>query len=222
MIFCLIIFLISNISYLENETPDVDEIIIEDDNFKYVVVNEENSEVALIGTKTGECPTSVEIPEIVSYEDHNYTVISLQSNGIAKTFEGCYFTSFSFPSTLKIIMKDAFFICNFSSPLDFPESLTTLGMQSFILCMFSTISLPKLVEIGSSVFYYCTFDTINIPSSIKTFGESAFTGCTFLQKFIFPSTLQQLKKGAFLDCNFSNIQLPKQHYEFYSKIIIKI
>lgn len=55
-----------------------------------------------------------------------------------------------------------------------------------------------VISISGGGFSHCT--SITIPSSVTTFGEYAFKGCTLIEEFVIPSQVTSLGHGAFEGC----------------------
>ncbi len=55
-----------------------------------------------------------------------------------------------------------------------------------------------VISISGGGFSHCT--SITIPSSVTTFGEYAFKGCTLIEEFVIPSQVTSLGYGAFEGC----------------------
>jgi hypothetical protein len=78
--------------------------------------------------------------------------------------------------------------------------------QAFKDCSFDSISLPNsLKTIGESAFYGCTFlSTITIPDSVTTVGASAFDGCTQLLTAVLSSSMTSIPSYCFENCTSLN------------------
>lgn len=96
--------------------------------------------------------------------------------------------------------------------IELPDSLETLGDEFAANSLFTSLKVTKnLKEIPYRMFY----QSANIVSidfseaeSLKTIGESAFSGCTSLESAILPEGLTTLVKYAFYKSGVKNVYLP--------------
>ena len=101
------------------------------------------------------------IPEKVTYEDVEYSVMSI---GIG-AFENCIsLTSVVIPTSVNHIQSNAFMNCSELLTLELPSSLQTIGYQA--LCMCSSLT------------------AIIIPASVTTIGNLLLSGCKNLASIV--------------------------------------
>jgi hypothetical protein len=89
---------------------------------------------------------------------------------------------------------------------DFPElkavtmrGVTVIGNNSFSNCLaLETVECPDLVSIGKEGFFSTSLTTLNFPK-LESIGESAFSGCQFLETVDFPA-LASAGSYAFVSC----------------------
>ena len=74
------------------------------------------------------------------------------------------------------------------------------------------MTIPNTVtSIGNSAFYGCTsLEKIELPDSVTSIGDSAFYGCTGFEKIDLPDSVTSIEQDAFKECTkLSQIDLPK-------------
>ena len=131
-----------------------DTSIFIDDTY-YRILSEEDKTVELFGIFViGE---NLTIPQTVTYNDVEYTVISIADSTAFNSFNPDQYTTLSLPSTLKRIGKFAFSFFRNLKAVTLPEGLE---------------------EIGSEAFMESSIDQVYIPASVKHIGRRAFnTNC---------------------------------------------
>ncbi len=138
----------------------------------------------------------------------------------------CYdITNINFPSTLKNIGEEAFFMCEKLTNVVLPEGLETVGKGAFHGCTSITeLNIPsslKVIEdgafaamanltkltlnegiesIGSTAFRYAeSLTSVEIPSTVKSIGDEAFSTCIMLESVKFNEGLESIGAQAFYD-----------------------
>lgn len=120
------------------------------------------------------------IPEKISIESEEYTVISIAP----RAFDYCRdLTSVTLPNSITSIGYAAFYWCDKLLTINLPSSLKYIGVAAFEKCKgFTTITIPEKVEkIDEWAFYdNSNLMTIDVPASVTTIGEGAFSYCPML------------------------------------------
>ncbi len=152
---------------------------------KYTVINLEPAECKVecewLSMNTNR--TKIDIPEIVSIEDQDYTVTVIGFMG------GAWVSEVNMPSTITEIKKEAFYNSNLSS-ISLPEGLISIGDNAF----------------SSS---HGTLQSITIPNTVTHIGEYAFSNVKYLKTVILPKNMTTIGKGMFVRCKqLKNIEIP--------------
>ena len=154
------------------------------DDIWYYYTNEDDDEVGVMYSKSGEYSGDVVIPSTVTYNGKQYTVTSIGS----KAFSGCTrLKKVTIPNSVTSIGNEAFYYCIDLTTVTVPNSVTSIGNRAFENC-----TGLKTVTLGNSVtsirfrsFYGCTgLTTVKIGNSVTTIGYKAFDGCTDLTTVI--------------------------------------
>ena len=97
------------------------------------------------------------------------------------------------------------------------ETLTNTG---FVMVMgevttTAQIDIPTIVretvtEIGDYGFAYTALQTVKIPNGMTEIGNWVFCECKNLSNVTIPETVKIIGEGAFSDCAFVRISLPKR------------
>ena len=67
---------------------------------------------------------------------------------------------------------------------------------------------PQVAEIPYRAFYGCVkLIELQLNEGLKVIGESAFLGCTALRSVTVPSSVTELRLGAFFDCSGASLHL---------------
>ncbi len=85
-----------------------------------------------------------------------------------------------FPETLTSIGENAFYKCRALKEMVIPNSVTSMGQDTFIYCSnLEKVTLSKSMEIvRTGTFKETALRELRVPSSIRTFSDGAFSGCT--------------------------------------------
>ena len=81
----------------------------------------------------------------------------------------------------------------------------------------AVVTIPKgVTAIGKNVFSWIDnvgdrigIEKVILPEGVKSLGEMAFSGCKNLKEINFPSTLKTVNYGAFAQCGFTEVTVPK-------------
>jgi len=74
--------------------------------------------------------------------------------------------------------------------------------------VFYSDSSYKVTRIGNYAFYFSTISSIEIPIGVKSVGENAFVGCTYLTTIDIPNSVTNIEENAFNSCSFTSINIP--------------
>lgn len=146
-------------------------------------VNDDQASVTVIGHVDGyNAQGALVIPELVSYEGHDYAVTVIGNAAFMYCF---YLTSLTIPNSVNTIEEAAFAYCSgFTGDLVIPNSVNTIEASAFHTCygFDGTMVLGNgVTSIGAWAFNSCDGLTsvLNIPSNVASIGEDAFVYCKF-------------------------------------------
>jgi hypothetical protein len=146
-------------------------------------VNDDQASVTVIGHVDGyNAQGALVIPELVSYEGHDYAVTVIGNAAFMYCF---YLTSLTIPNSVNTIEEAAFAYCSgFTGDLVIPNSVNTIEASAFHTCygFDGTLVLGDgVTSIGAWAFNSCDGLTgvLNIPSNVASIGEDAFVYCKF-------------------------------------------
>ena len=112
---------------------------------------------------------SVDIPETVSYNGKNYTVIAIGANAFASR---CSLQAIKIPNSVTKIGKYAFWGCDSLRSVQIPNSVTEIGANAFLGC--------HLLR------------TVRISNSVTVIGDGAFAGCRSLSAIRIPNSVTEI------------------------------
>ena len=177
----------------------------------------ETKQAEVLGVIKG-YPSSVVIPEKVTYESVEYSVTSIGE----RAFDGCSdLTSITIPNSVTSIGKDAFQNCTSLTSINIPNSVTYIGNKAFQYCrQLTSITIPNSVKsIGEKTFRYCSgLTSVVIPNSMTSIGTSAFKECTSLASITIPSSVTYIGSEAFTACSsLTSIVVEEGNSEYDSR-----
>lgn len=160
--------------------------------------------------------TKVEIPEVVTFENVDYTVIGIFDEAFQK------FTRLQevvLPATVEEIGEGAFTRCSLVEGVVHYTGLTKLtsinlenvkriGANAFRASGFSSICLSEnLEEIGANAFADCaSLATVEVNTSVVA--TNVFSGCENLINVAFGSSVAEIATGLFANTGVSEVSLP--------------
>ena len=117
------------------------------DGIKYFLYNGE----ATIMEQDNPVSGSIVIPEIVSYNNNSYVVVSIAD----RAFSEKSITSIKLPNSIKSIGDECFQFCQILSSVSLPDNITSLGYRCFWHCTYlQSIVLPNsITSLGKECFY---------------------------------------------------------------------
>lgn len=165
----------------------------------------------------------VVIPQVVTYDGNEYSVISIDEfafsydlsltsvtipNSVTSigdyAFNGCWeLTSVNIPNSVTSLGSSVFCYCTRLTSVDIPNSVTSIGVCAFQGCkVLTSVSIPNSVtSISSWAFKECSgLTSVVIPNSVTFIGEGAFMSCSGLTSIIIGSGLGKIVKDTFADC----------------------
>lgn len=164
------------------------------DGIKYYIENGEATIAVQDETLSGD----IVIPESISYDGNNYTVVRA-TNG---AFQNTDITGITLPNSITSLGNSCFKFCNNLTSVKLPDNITSLGDYTFMGCSdLSVIELPKkLISLGVSCFLNCNITKLTLPNSITTIGQGCFYSCSNLETVTLPQNITNLPASCFRDC----------------------
>ena len=171
-------------------------------------VNEETVYTATVGRQNIELEGDIEIPEVVEYDGHHYTVtgiveptaLDVYSNQVVEikegAFQGTAVTGITLPKTIETISNGAFFECRQLASVSLPAGLKKIGTAAFARC-------ENLVELFVP-------ETVTDLGNDTEYGYASYTfgGCTNLKKVNIPTGVTRLAGGIFMDSGLETFLIP--------------
>ena len=116
----------------------------------------------------------------------------------------------TFGNHVTAIYQGAFQDCTLEQAITFPSSLKEIGDNAFRNCKVSAITLNEGLEtIESRTFYQCTATFNGIPTTLKSIGQSAFSGCTGLTgDLVIPAGVTELGMSTFYGTGITSVTIP--------------
>ncbi|MBQ6769915.1 MAG: leucine-rich repeat domain-containing protein [Bacteroidales bacterium] len=140
------------------------------------------------------------IPDVVSYNNHQYLVTAIESGAFAKCtgLTG----KLELPYTITSIGSYAFFHCGNIEVLCFNCEQCTSAFAAFEGCNFDSIFLGNSVTvIPDGIFSnFNGITSIQIPASVQSIGVRAFYNCPNLHHIDFSDSVIRVGDYAFSDC----------------------
>lgn len=150
---------------------------------------------------------SIVIPQSVTYNEEEYSVISIGEYA----FQYCHdLTGITIPNSVTSIGNEAFSGCNKLASITIPNSVTTIGKSAFFGCGITSITIPNSVtDMGTWTFGCCTsLTSVTIPESVTSIGEAAFWQCSSLESITIPNSVTDIGICAFWECGLTTITIP--------------
>ena len=170
------------------------------DDIWYYYTNEDDDEVGVMYSKSGEYSGDVVIPSTVTYNGKQYTVTSIGS----KAFSGCTrLKKVTIPNSVTNIGDNAFSECRGLKAVTIGNSVTSIGSGAFTYCSYLTeVTIPNSVtNIGDKAFYYCYgLKAVTIGNSVTSIGDYAFKDCPNLIEITIPNSVTSIGFRSFSEC----------------------
>lgn len=116
------------------------------------------------------------------------------------------------PKSLRQIEAYAFAACWSLKSIEVPPSVTIIDSWAFAGCdSLTSVSIPGVTMISHNAFNGCrNLFELKDTGFVKTIADSAFKGCSILQRIQFPNAVN-IETRAFADCsNLEFVSLPEQ------------
>ena len=164
------------------------------DSIKYYIENGEATIAVQDETLSGD----IVIPESISYDGNNYTVVRA-TNG---AFQNTDITGITLPNSITSLGNSCFKLCHNLTSVKLPDNITVLGDEAFNTCYkLSSVKLPTtLTSLGKWCFLNCGITTLTLPNSITNLGIGCFSLCENLETITLPQNITNLPAYCFHDC----------------------
>lgn len=113
-----------------------------------------------------------------------------------------YLCMLSLPEGLETIGASAFEWCETLLHIEFPSTLKTIESRAFYGGYKGfALNLPAVETIGDEAFANCPFisEPLELPDGLKTIGNSAFDGVSWLGEVYIPASVETIGERAFAD-----------------------
>lgn len=164
-------------------------------------------------------PASVKQIERVCAPNHDYALGVDTQNGTEvvlseglvsigeKAFRYAKISSINFPSTLKVIGKEAFSLVTFGTAISLPENVD-IAERAFLVAEIAAIGLPSSLKyIKKETFLRAKIkEGVVLPEGLIGIDETAF-GYAEIPSVSFPSTLKYIKAAAFVATKLKEVNL---------------
>ncbi len=185
-------------------------------------------EVTYASTSYGSYSNNVSVPETVTHDNKEYSVVGVGESAFRKcyslidvtlpnsiTYLGDYAfymtASFFFKSidlsntSIRSLGKDCFFDCEYLLSIALPNTLEEVGDYCFELSFrIQTIdfSNTKITSLPKYAFSKCDYlATVVLPEALTELGDYCFDGCFTLSSINLPDNLETIGKYCFRKCS---------------------
>lgn len=164
------------------------------DGIKYHIENGEATIAVQDETLSGD----IVIPESISYDENNYSVVRA-TNG---AFQNTDITGITLPNSITSLGNSCFKLCNKLTSVKLPDNITSLGDETFMTCSkLSSINIPNtLTSLGEFCLAFCNITKLTLPNSITNLGNNCFQSCENLETITLPQNITNLPAYCFHDC----------------------
>lgn len=116
------------------------------------------------------------------------------------------------PNTVTKIQENAFLGCSKLKGVTFPQGLKTIGRMAFYSCFVfgGNLDIPGSVEtIADYAFKECyELSGVTFHEGLKSIGGNVFQGCSGIKKLELPTSLIEIKEGAFNGIGITELNIP--------------
>ena len=150
-------------------------------------------------TGSGNCPTSITVPETLTYsvtdeETHITTSTTYVVAAICKGgFRNTSFSTINLPDTIEEMRQESFAYCMKLSSFTIPYQVKEIAPSTFLDCR-ALVSIGYRAQEGNSIV-----DSI-YNHTITRIGDHAFDSCVSLISFTCPDSLLYFEKSCFQNC----------------------
>ena len=150
----------------------------------------------------------IEIPETVTYDGKEYTVVSIGDNAFYNNAGKQSIAEVVFPDTIESIGENAFCFCTAMNSLNLPPNLKEVGNTAFLNCLI--ILNPDTVYERSAFSDNRSLVSITLPDGMTSLGGKGFLSrCVSLAQIDLPESLTSIPDGALSSCTgLTEIQIP--------------
>ncbi len=153
--------------------------------------------------------TNIIIPNTVTYVGweafYKVPIVVLNSDSTRLLHVPDTYTSYTIPSTVKIIGVSAFSGCSSLTSILIPSSVEEIGYDAF-----NKVSIVVLNSDNTILLHVPeTYTSYTIPSTITSIGDWAFESCTSLTSVTIPNSVTSIGMRAFIGCSgLTSITIP--------------
>lgn len=126
-------------------------------------------------------------------------------------------TQITLPKAISKIEEGTFLQCTNLKDVTIPESVQAIGREAFSECKaLKSVDLTNVKSIEYYSFYRCGLLKVVLAEGVNSVEMGVFQECATLTEVVLPSTIKELKYGAFLSCNISKLTIyAKEPPSFY-------
>ena len=155
----------------------------------------------------------IEIPETVTYDGKEYTVVSIGDNAFYNNAGKQSIAEVVFPDTIESIGENAFCFCTAMNSLNLPPNLKEVGNTAFLNCYAGgELTIPASVtRIGADAFRGMKISSLIILNPDTVYERSAFSDNRSLVSITLPDGMTSLGGKGFLSrcVSLAQIDLPE-------------